>query len=167
MGIYDTDDDDDDLDEVQEDRRQNGNSAMRDLRRAHRQLKEQNAELQRQLTDLTKVNRGRAISDVLASKGLSNPKIANLIPDSVDPTPEAVAAWLDEYGDVFGGAPASEAPPPKVEPSVPPGTVDQLRDIQDVSTGGLNPSMQGDLLARINAAQSQADLDAIFRGMTG
>lgn len=166
MGIYDTDDDDDELDEIQEERR-GSNNAMRQVRKALRDAQEQNKTLQEQLAELTKENRSRAISDVLASKGLSNPKIAKLIPADLEPTAEAVSAWLAEYADVFRDDPSQGDVPPKVEPDLPQGVVEQLRDIQSIAQGGLNPSMQGDLMTRINAAQSKEDLDAIFRGMAG
>jgi hypothetical protein len=75
-----------------------------DLRKAHRALKRQYKELQEQFQQVQKQSRERSVKDVLSAKGL-NEKIAAFIPDNVT-SPEDVAAWIDEYGDVFGAAPA-------------------------------------------------------------
>lgn len=168
MGIYDTDDDDDDLDEVQEDRRNQSNNAMREVRRALKAAQEQNKLLQEQLAAQVQANRSRSISDVLASKGLSNPKIAKLIPDSIEATPEAVATWLEEYADVFTPkAPEPQQPPQATATAVLPEVMSQLADIDAVSTGGATPQGMGDLMSKIAGANSAEELAAVLRGAAG
>ena len=74
---------------------------VRDLRK---QLKEQTrslTEFQEKFEKLSTESRGRSITEILTSKGV-NPKVAKLLPADLDPTPEKVSEWLDEYADVFG-----------------------------------------------------------------
>jgi len=57
--------------------------------------------LSKQVADLAAKEKSRSLTDILASKGVS-PKIAKFVEkDGVDPTEEAVSAWLDENADVF------------------------------------------------------------------
>jgi hypothetical protein len=162
MGIYDTDDDDDEYDDTPPAR---DNNVLRDLRRALKASEAKNKSLEEQLGGLSKASRERAISDVLASKGLTNPKIAKLIPQDLEPTAEAVSTWLEEYADVFGAA-----SPPKsndAEPKLPEGAVDALRDIDEVGLGGLDQRSAADLETKIRNAGSMDELQGIFRGMAG
>lgn len=77
-----------------------------DLRKAHKAATRKIKELESKIAELTETNgklskrvRHLDVADLLP-KGVS-PKVAKLIPDSVELTAEAVKAWLDEYGDVF------------------------------------------------------------------
>jgi hypothetical protein len=162
MGIYDTDDDDDNDFDGQPAR---DNNVLRDLRKALKASEARNKTLEEQLGGLSKASRERAISDVLASKGLSNPKIAKLIPTDLEPTADAVSSWLEEYADVFGTA----SPPQSSndEPNLPEGAVNALRDIDEVGLGGLDQRTAADLEARIANAGSMDELQGIFRGMAG
>ena len=155
MGIYDDDEDDDQQQEQPQD-----NNAMRQLRRALKAEQAKNKEFEAKLAELSTANRGRAIQDVLAGKGLTNPKIAKLIPADIDPTAEAVGAWLEEYGDVFGvGAPPEQSG----QPNLPDGDVASLRDIDSVVMGQQDIKGQMDLLTKIQNAGSMDDLQAILK----
>ena len=153
MSIYDTDDDDDDIG-------QQDNNAMRQLRKALKAEQAKNKEFEAKLAELSTANRGRAIQDVLAGKGLTNPKIAKLIPTDIDPTAEAVGAWLEEYGDVFG---VGATPEESGKPALGTDDVASLRDIDSVVMGQQDIKGQMDLLAKIQNAGSMDDLQAVLK----
>ena len=76
---------------------------FRELRKADRAKAARIKELEDRLTSMSKQVRDRAVKDVLSSRGL-NPKIAAFIPSDIETSEDAIAKWVDEYGDVFGAA---------------------------------------------------------------
>lgn len=89
-----------------EDEQQGRGDGPKPLRDAHNAAKRRIRELESQLAErdtkiegLSKRVRNLDIVDLLP-KGVS-PKVAKLIPETVEPTADAVKAWLDEFGDVF------------------------------------------------------------------
>lgn len=89
-----------------EDEQQGQGDGPADLRKAHRTavkelkaLKATLTERDARIAELSKRVRNLDIVDLLP-KGVS-PKVAKLIPETVEPTADAVKAWLDEFGDVF------------------------------------------------------------------
>lgn len=72
------------------------------LRKALKDAQKQLKAAQQQLSEQNKVIRKRTINDALVAKGL-NPKLAALVPPDLEPTEEAVTAWVNEYSDVFAG----------------------------------------------------------------
>lgn len=54
------------------------------------------------LSGFSKKERATTLADVLKAKGLDNPKVTKLYPADAETTPEAVDAWLAEYGELFG-----------------------------------------------------------------
>jgi hypothetical protein len=163
MGVYDDIDEDDDTDYDQAPARDN--NVLRDLRKALKASESRAKQLEEQLGTLSKDSRDRAISDVLKRKGLTNPKIATLIPKDLEPTAEAVSTWLEEYADVFGAAGPPESD--DAEPKLPEGAADALRDIDEVGLGGLDQRSAADLETKIRNAGSIDELQALFRGMAG
>lgn len=95
----------------EDDEQDEDSSGPAGLRKALKEAQKQLKAAQAQLSEQNKVIRKRTISDALAAKGLPA-KLAALVPSDVEPTEEAVTAWVDEYSDVFGvgsqAAPASE-----------------------------------------------------------
>jgi hypothetical protein len=172
MGIYGTDDDDD-FDDTEQDRSPGENSnAMRTLRKALKAEQARAKALEEQLSGLHKVTRERTISDVLKDKGLSNPKIAKLLPADIEPTADAVGAWLDEFADVFTspattGGDESPRSGGDGSPAISQESVNALRDIDSVGMGGLGSQAGADVLSRIQNAQSVDEINAIFQGMAG
>lgn len=77
---------------------QNGPKA---LRKAFQAKDKRVKELEQQVAELTARTRSVDIQAALSSLGVKNPKVANLIPESVASTEDAVKAWVDEYKDVF------------------------------------------------------------------
>lgn len=142
-------DDEDDID--------TSTDVVSQLRKVNRALEKRAKELEQELSGLKTQTRQRTVKDVLQAKGL-NPKIAVFIPQDVDTSEEAIAAWVDEYGDVFGVQPAqtNEAPVQKG-----PDLSAQHRMNNVVSTGSM-PSIDEDMFAKVAGVKSKEDLDALL-----
>ena len=142
-------DDEDDID--------TSTDVVSQLRKVNRALEKRAKELEQELSGLKTQTRQRTVKDVLQAKGL-NPKIAVFIPQDVDTSEEAIAAWVDEYGDVFGVQPAqtNEAPVQKG-----PDLSAQNRMNNVVSTGSM-PDIDEDMFAKVAGAKSKEDLDALL-----
>lgn len=118
---------------------------VKDLRRQIKELTKQNTTLAEENGTLKTSKRTSDLADVIKSKGL-DPKVANLYPKDAEATPEALDAWLNEYGSVFGvkaQADEQQADEPSDEPT----------DL------GLDPTLQRGYL-RIAAAESGAHIPA-------
>ena len=128
------------------------------LRKVNRALEKRAKELEQELSGLKTQTRQRTVKDVLQAKGL-NPKIAAFIPQDVDTSEEAISAWVDEYGDVFGVQPAdklNEAPTQKG-----PDLSAQHRMNNVVSTGSM-PNIDEDMFAKVAGVKTKEDLDALL-----
>lgn len=87
-------------------------------------LEKQNKDLLDKLTAAEAKSRAATVKDVLSGKSL-NPKLAGLIPSSVDATAEAIEAWVNEYGDLFV-KPGTPAPNESTDETSPqPDEIDQ------------------------------------------
>jgi hypothetical protein len=142
-------DDEDDID--------TSTDVVSQLRKVNRALEKRAKELEQELSGLKTQTRQRTVKDVLQAKGL-NPKIAAFIPQDVDTSEEAISAWVDEYGDVFGVQPAqtNEAPVQKG-----PDLSAQNRMNNVVSTGSM-PDIDDDMFAKVSGVKSKEDLDALL-----
>jgi hypothetical protein len=142
-------DDEDDMD--------TSTDVVSQLRKVNRALEKRAKELEQELSGLKTQTRQRTVKDVLQAKGL-NPKIAVFIPQDVDTSEEAIAAWVDEYGDVFGVQPAqtNEAPTQKG-----PDLSAQHRMNNVVSSGSM-PDIDEDMFAKVAGVKSKEDLDALL-----
>lgn len=110
--------------------------------------------------------RKQDLSAALTSRGYPA-KIAAFIPSDLDPTDEAIDAWLSEYGDVFGGS------QPQQEQAVSQGPVvvgsaadaESYRRMAVAESGASAPAnISGDILAQIDQAESMDDLMALLQG---
>jgi hypothetical protein len=142
-------DDEDDID--------TSTDVVSQLRKVNRALEKRAKELEQELSGLKTQTRQRTVKDVLQAKGL-NPKIAVFIPQDVDTSEEAIAAWVDEYGDVFGVQPAqtNEAPTQKG-----PDLSAQHRMNNVVSSGSM-PDIDEDMFAKVAGVKTKEDLDALL-----
>ena len=152
--------DDDDYDAYADEYESSG---MKNLRQqAKKQAKELKA-LQAELASAQAALRERTVTDAITAKGL-NPKIAKFIPTSI--APDAIDAWLQENGDVFGAAPAAPADNTIPQPTGLSATdVAALGAIEAAGAGGVTANSVGDLEARIAAASTPAELDALIRSL--
>lgn len=138
------------------------------------------AEREKELSNLRPQVRLTTVRDVLGDLKV-NPKVAKLIPSDVEPTKEAVSAWLGEYGDVLGikreettEAPPAETPAEQVGvPAIDPATAAQWERIQsqESSAGATTPDREAQDLAHLTAAYEAAlaggGSDEFFAILTG
>lgn len=159
MGYVWVDDEDDTPEEVVP---QESNS-IKNLREQYEAEKKARAELEKKLGEFSKANRERSIKDTLNGFGVP-PKVAALIPDSVDASEEAVGKWLGDYADVFGlkfeQAPATPAAAPDQQ------TVNAFQRAQAVERTSQQAPQSGNdaALAQIVNATSEAELLAFLAG---
>lgn len=109
--------------------------------------------------------RQTAISQALSAKGI-DAKVAKLVPSEIEPTPEAVEAWLADYGDLFVPKAAAEGEGTGTATDEGQGDDDsgnaeyaaQMGRISTVANGAQAPARQQDLLKQIsdpNLSQEQ------------
>lgn len=154
---YDWDDDDLDTEDAQ-----GGSNALKELRKANKQKAQQLKEMQEQFAALQAQMRERAVKDVLTARGL-NPKIAAFIPKDLTDA-DAVASWVEEYGDVFG-SPAAQAQDDKpATPSVSPDMAALNRISQTQASGQPFQNDPDQIASRILNAQNETELNQILFG---
>lgn len=95
---------DDDFD-FEDENQEFESEGIKNLRKQAKNLAKQNADLQRQLAEAMAATRRTTVNEALRSLG-ANPKIAKFIPSDVEPTEDAVKAWLAEDGELFGYKPS-------------------------------------------------------------
>lgn len=125
-------------------------------------------ELETENQSLKGQSRKQTLSSALTTRGYPA-KIAAFIPADIEPTDEAIDAWLAEYGDVFGGAvnQSTQEQANQQAPVVVASAADAeaYRRMNAVEAGAEVPAnISGDILAQINAAESMDDLMAVLRG---
>jgi hypothetical protein len=149
-----------------------------DLRKAHRAATRKIKELESKITELTgdnaKLSKRVRHLDIgeLLPKGVS-PKVAKLIPDTVEPTADAVKAWLDEFGDVFNVKADDTADtasdqvdndePGDDTPQVDKETLAALAAFQQVSAGGT--AVPQGALSALMADAASADVKTPEEGL--
>lgn len=163
MGEYDNYTDNENEDDAGD-----GSQLVKDLR------KQLNA-AQKELKQFRTEKRSTTVSDVLSKRGI-NPKVAALIPADVEPTQEAVTAWLDEFGDVFGVAQGEKAPdgkaPAQTTEEAPSGVdadvASQWQQIQDSEHAGVKNAAVGteEIVQKLESAQG-GGFDAIVELLKG
>ena len=130
---------------------------VRKLRKDLKQAQKRNKELEGSLGELSKAQRERIIKDAFASKGV-NPKIASFIPNDIDASEEAIAAWLDNYADVFGIKTEEK------QQSVSQQDIQSMQRMNNALTGAEAPGASDDLANRIANANSEDEILSILSG---
>jgi hypothetical protein len=93
------------LDDVADEDDDDGKKQMdgpKALRLAYKAKDKRVKELEAQVAELSSKARRVDVQAVLSELGVKNPKIARLIPDSVEATEEAVKQWVEDFKDVLG-----------------------------------------------------------------
>jgi transcription elongation factor len=129
---------------------------VKKLRKALKAEQRRNKELETSYGELTKSQKERILKDVLASKGV-NQKIAQFIPSDIEASEDAISAWLDSNGDVFGYTPSEK-------PAVNQDDINSLRKMDSVLTGAETPAASDDLANRIAGAESEEEILSILSG---
>ena len=129
---------------------------VKKLRKALKVEQRKNKELETSYSELTKAQKERILKDVLSSKGVS-PKIAQFIPADIEASEDAINAWLDSNGDVFGYTPSEKS---KVNQE----DISSMKKMDAVLTGAETPASSDDLLNRIANAESEDEVISILSG---
>lgn len=129
---------------------------VKKLRKALKAEQRRNKELETSYGELTKSQKERILKDVLASKGV-NQKIAQFIPSDIEASEDAISAWLDNNGDVFGYTPSEKQ-------AVNQDDINSLRKMDSVLTGAETPAASDDLMNRIAGANSEEEILSILSG---
>jgi len=165
MSEYTFDEYDEDFEDFDEEPQRRENNALRELRKANRAKDKQIKELMEQLTTVNKSIREQSVKEVLASKGI-NTKVAALIPSEIK-SPEEVANWLEEYGDVFGitqSEQGAEAPAQQQQRKPDP-ALESLGRISSMQNSGQPFTNDSDQIASLIAnASGPEELNEILFG---
>lgn len=153
----DFEDDFEDFEDEQPTPRRNSDDAMKKVRRAERAKDKRIKELESELSTLRKVSRDSNIKSVLEQRGI-NPKIAALIPGTLEVGSNEFDSFLEDYADVFGGSPVNTGP------AVDEADLATLRQIDAVTSTAVAPDRAEDILLRINQASSQEELLNLIYG---
>lgn len=129
---------------------------VKELRKQLKAEKRRTKELEAKTGELTKAQKERILKDVLTSKGV-NQKIAQFIPEDIEASEDAISAWLDANGDVFGYQPSEK---PKVNQE----DISSMQKMDAVLTGAETPAFSDDVANRIANAASEEEVISILSG---
>jgi hypothetical protein len=149
--------DDEDDDDVTQNEFISDSQLVKELRKQLKAEKRKNKELETSYGEVTKAQKERILKDVLSSKGVS-PKIAQFIPADIEASEDAINAWLESNGDVFGYTPSAK---PKVNDE----DISSMQKMDAVLTGAESPASSDDLQNRIANAESEEEVISILSGL--
>lgn len=135
---------------------QSDSALVKQLRKQLKAEQRRLKDLENSYGELTKSQKERILKDVLSSKGV-NQKIAQFIPSDIEASEDAISAWLDANGDVFGYTPT-----PK--PTVNQQDIASMQKMDAVLTGAETPATSDDLQNRIANASSEEEILSILSG---
>ena len=147
---------DDEDDDFESEASLSENDLLKKLRKAKRADEKRIKELTDQLESLTKVQREKTVTEVLAKKGVS-PKAARLILKDLDGdfSEESVSNWLEDNAELFGlKAEASQSDKNNLA---------ALRQQDVVSQSAITPDRAEDFELRMNNASSAEELISMLR----
>lgn len=134
-----------------------GSSLVKDLRAQLKELKAENISLKSEVDTFRTETRQATVSELVKARGL-NPKVAKLVP--ADMAGDDIAAWLDDYADVFGVAPVEGEAQSASTPD--PEQVEAANRINNLAEGGSSPTRLQDMESRINAATTAEEIQQIL-----
>jgi len=132
-----------------------GTDLVKKLRKQIDSLSKQIKERDEILAEFTTQSHEASVGEILESFGL-NPRIAKFIPDEVEADEDAVAQWLNEYGDAFG----IEA----VEEGTESPDAQSYERMSEFDDGSIDPFVGQDLASRIANAGSPEELSNLLKG---
>lgn len=132
-----------------------GTDLVKKLRKQIDALSKQVKERDEILAEYTTLSHEAYIGEILEGFGL-NPRIAQFIPNDIEADEDAVAEWLNEYGDAFGiEAVEEETLSPDAQ------AFEQMSGFDD---GDVDPYVGQDLASRIANASSPEELSNLLKG---
>lgn len=143
-----TDEDEDDDVQVADYSQMNDSELVKQFRKQLKAEKKARQEAESKLTELSKSQRERAIKDVLTSKGVRQ-SIVKYIPNDIEPTEDAVNAWLTDNADDFGLQVS--------KPAINAEDVNALRQMDRTIDGASAPASEQDMMARMLAHDGDED----------
>lgn len=129
---------------------------VKKLRKALKAEQRKNKDLETSYGELTKSQKERILKDVLTSKGV-NQKIAQFIPSDIEASEDAISAWLENNGDIFGYTPTEK-------PAVNQDDINSLKKMDSVLTGAETSASSDDLMNRIAGASTEEEILSILSG---
>ena len=135
---------------------QSDSALVKQLRKQLKAEQRRLKDLENSYGELTKSQKERILKDVLSSKGV-NQKIAQFIPSDIEASEDAISAWLDANGDVFGYTPT-------IKPAVNQQDIASMQKMDAVLTGAETPATSDDMQNRIANASSEEEILAILSG---
>lgn len=132
-----------------------GTDLVKKLRKEIDRLSKQIKERDEILEEITAYSHEASVGEILENFGL-NPRIAAFIPEDIEADEDAVAEWLNEYGDAFGIEAVEEG-----EESPDAQAYEQMSDFDN---GDIDPYVGQDLASRIANASSPEELSNLLRG---
>lgn len=130
---------------------------VKDLRDQIETLSKENKTLRKANDEFVTKVRTQSVADLIKEKGL-NPKVAGVIPKDVDD----VAAWLDEYGELFGAAKTSDD-----STGDDAGVDEELAELDGQNASEQHGSDDSGLLAKIAATTDLKELEALIASSQG
>jgi hypothetical protein len=154
---------------------------VKQLRAVIKAGKAKNDEQAAELKALRPAVRKQTVAEILKGLNVTNPKIAGLVPSDIDTTPEAIKAWVDEYGDIFGASATSTTstdPAPTEEPvdqdendGLDENIRAQWQRVQSIDSqaGVTTPDKESEQIAMLQAADkaSGGDSELFFAMLKG
>lgn len=147
----------------------NGNdqNGPRALREAFNKLKEQLDEQKATNEKLAAENRSNTIGTILTSEGY-NPKIAALIPQTIEASKDKLTAWLDENAELFPKNATPPATPVQPISAASEETGGGAEDRMGAAVAlGLPPDQIRNLEAEMAAAKTPEELDKVMSAHKG
>jgi len=142
--------------DIEEDDDYSGTDLVKKLRKQIDGLQKQLKEKESLIEEFTTYSHEASVGEILESFGL-NPRIAQFIPSEVEADADAIAEWLNEYGDAFG----IEAVEEGGEASPDAQEYERMSNLED---GDIDPYIGQDLQSRINNVGSKEELMKIIQG---
>jgi len=142
--------------DIEEEDDYSGTDLVKKLRKQIDGLQKQLKEKESLIEEFTTYSHETSVGEILESFGL-NPRIAQFIPSEVEADADAIAEWLNEYGDAFG----IEAVEEGGEASPDAQEYERMSNLED---GDIDPYIGQDLQSRINNVGSKEELMKIIQG---
>jgi len=142
--------------DIEEEDDYSGTDLVKKLRKQIDGLQKQLKEKESLIEEFTTYSHEASVGEILESFGL-NPRIAQFIPSEVEADADAIAEWLNEYGDAFG----IEAVEEGGEASPDAQEYERMSNFED---GDVDPYIGQDLQSRINNVGSKEELMKIIQG---
>jgi len=142
--------------DIEEEDDYSGTDLVKKLRKQIDGLQKQLKEKESLIEEFTTYSHEATVGEILDSFGL-NPRIAQFIPSEVEADADAIAEWLNEYGDAFG----IEAVEEGGEASPDAQEYERMSNFED---GDVDPYIGQDLQSRINNVGSKEELMKIIQG---